>query len=818
MKKHLIYISIFFLSLIICSCVDETGDVIHKGKVQFSVSVPQTISDSDKEDYTIKVSFYREYNDVTVEAKLEIEKISTDGLIFTVPFDMEHGNWEVKQAVLLDKSFLPVYLAVTKDDERAKEIAPELLLPQSDNIVQGQLTTFDLQLVEFNPATDPGVDPPVTSLFYDFSDGTKYDKISLNGWLTIDAKAGADRGWSYNENSDTGNKYAQASGFNGTEANYTSWMITPPLDLDNTNRKIVSFKTAKAYWAASSEFKVYIMDSSDPLTANKTELTALLATEADDDHAWIESGDIDLSAYSGIRYIAFYYFGEGTTGSSTSFRVDDFIYGDVEDIPVEVDPVTSLFYDFSDGTKYDKIQLNGWLTVNKNPSADRGWSFNENSKNGNKYAQASGFNGTEANYTSWMISPPLDIEGAVNKTVSFKTAKAYWAASSQFKVYLIDGTNPETDNMVELSATLAGESDADHAWVESGSIDLSAYSGVKRIAFYYYGEGTTGSSTSFRVDDFTYGDYDAPEEPIIPVSELFYDFSDGVKNDVVMMSNWKTVNSIDGVDKQWSYNEFNGNMYAQMSGYNGDLDTYTSWLISPALDIDGATNKKVSFKTAKAYWSATTEFKVYLLNGTDPSTAIKIELTDALLASETDANNAWIESGEIDLSAYSGYKYIAFYYHGEGSTGGSTTFRVDDFTYGDYNTVPPVEGGTKEDPYTVEEAIGIQDNSKAWVQGYIVGFVVSGTPATVTKEALEITSDSNIAIATSAGETDTEKMIYVQLSGTGSAARTQLGLSSTAGASLGKLVKLNGNLTNYFDTHAGLKGVSTAEQFEIIPE
>lgn len=814
MKRYFIYISIVILSTIGFSCIDEMGEVVHKGKVQLNVVTPEAISEDDKEDYSIKVKLYREYNDFTFETKLEINSVTTEGVIKTVPIDIEYGNWVVKQAVLLDKSNQPLYLAVDKDDDRAEGIDEDLLLPSADNVLDGQLTTFSFQFVEFDPKTDPGDVTPVTSLSYDFSDGTKYDKITLNGWTTVDGKEGADRGWSYNENSDSGNKYAQASGYGGTEANYTSWMITPPLDLDGTSNKVVSFKTAKAYWAASSEFKVYIMDGIDPSTANKTELSAVLAAESDEDHAWIESGDIDLSTYSGVQYIAFYYYGEGTSGSSTSFRVDDFEYGDVGDTPEPVDPVTSLFYDFSDGTKYDKIMLNGWVTVNKNPGADRGWSFNE--FDGEMYAQASGFGGNEANYTSWMISPPLNIDGTTNKSVSFKTAKAYWAASSEFKVYLIDGINPESDNMIELTATLAGESDADHAWIESGNIDLSSYSGIKHIAFYYYGEGTTGSSTSFRVDDFTYGDHEMPEEPIVPVSELFYDFTEGTNDSPVNMSDWLTLNQDANADKQWVYSEYGGNKYAQMSGYGGDMSTYTSWMISPALDIDGATNKTVSFKTAKAFWATSTQFKVYLLNDIDPEKAMKIELTDAILASESDANYAWIESGDIDLSAYSGYKYIAFYYHGEGSSGGSTTFRVDDFKYGDYNITPPAEGGTKEDPYTVEEAIGIQDGSTAWVEGYIVGFIVYGDPVTVTNDPTQFASDTNIAIATSADETDTSKMLYVQLSGTDSEARTQLGLSSTSGGSLGYKVKLNGELKNYFGDHAGLKGISSADEFEII--
>jgi len=811
MKKYFIYIAIIFLATFISGCVDETGMVVHKGKVQLVVTTPEPISTDDKEDFVIKAKFYREYNDLTIETKLEIEGVSAEGVLSTVPFDLEHGNWTVKQATLLDKKNAPLYLAVDKDDERASGIEEELLIPITDNVLDGQLTKLMLSFVDFNPQTDGGDVDAKTSLSYDFSDGTKYDKILLNGWTTVDGKAGADRGWSFNENSDTGNKYAQASGFGGTEANYTSWMITPPLDIDGTTNKIVSFKTAKAYWAASSQFKVYVMDSNDPVTANKTELTALLATETDDDHAWIESGEIDLSAYSGIQYIAFYYYGEGTSGSSTSFKVDDFMYGDVGSTPEPVDPVTELFYDFSDGTKYDQILLNGWLTVNQNPAADRGWSFNENSSNGNKYAQASGYNGTEANYTSWIISPPLNIDGTTNKTFSFKSAKAFWAASSQFKVYIMDGTDPATATKTELSAVLAAESDADHAWIESGDIDLSSYSGVQYIAFYYYGEGSTGSSTSFRVDDFTYGDHVPVEPPVIPVTELFYDFSEGTKGDVINMSDWTTVNQNPDTDKQWYFSEYGDNKYAQMSGTDGNQSTYTSWMISPALDIDGATNKKVSFKTAKYKWAATTQFKVYLMNGTDPATAIKVELT-AILASEADANHAWIESGEIDLSAYSGMKYIAFYYHGEGSTGSSTTIRVDDFTYGDHVSTPPVTGGTKDEPYTVEQAIDIQDASDAWVEGFVVGYI-TGSDAVSRVEA--DFANYNLAIASTAGETDITKMIYVQLKDD---ARTQLGLeaTTTAGASiLDKKVKLNGALENYYGK-PGLKGVSTVDQFEII--
>lgn len=131
----------------------------------------------------------------------------------------------------------------------------------------------------------------------------------------------------------------------------------------------------------------------------------------------------------------------------------------------------------------------------------------------------------------------------------------------------------------------------------------------------------------------------------------------------------------------------------------------------------------------------------------------------------------------------------------------------------------PVVKGSKDTPYTVEEARDKQDESTAWVEGYIIGYIVydAGGNHTVSSDP-SAAVDTNIAIASSASETDASKMLFVQLSGSDSAPRTQLGLASTSGASVGYHVKLNGQLENYFGDNPGLKGISTADQFEIITE
>jgi 2',3'-cyclic-nucleotide 2'-phosphodiesterase (5'-nucleotidase family) len=110
--------------------------------------------------------------------------------------------------------------------------------------------------------------------------------------------------------------------------------------------------------------------------------------------------------------------------------------------------------------------------------------------------------------------------------------------------------------------------------------------------------------------------------------------------------------------------------------------------------------------------------------------------------------------------------------------------------------------GTLDSPYTVAQAIGIQDNSIASVQGYIVGQPTSGTTVITTA-----TGDTAIALADTAGETDTTKMLFVQLPTTPASLRADLGLKTNPTV-LGKLVIVTGNLTPYFTPHPGLKNTS----------
>lgn len=98
---------------------------------------------------------------------------------------------------------------------------------------------------------------------------------------------------------------------------------------------------------------------------------------------------------------------------------------------------------------------------------------------------------------------------------------------------------------------------------------------------------------------------------------------------------------------------------------------------------------------------------------------------------------------------------------------------------------------------TVKEAIEkSNDNTQATVEGHVVGYVKS--EQNVTRK--DVSDDTNFAIAADLEETDTSKMLYVQIP---KEYRTDFGLKSNPDM-LDKSVEVTGNLKTYFRTN-GLK-------------
>ncbi|MBD5232728.1 MAG: hypothetical protein HDS65_00960 [Bacteroidales bacterium] len=128
--------------------------------------------------------------------------------------------------------------------------------------------------------------------------------------------------------------------------------------------------------------------------------------------------------------------------------------------------------------------------------------------------------------------------------------------------------------------------------------------------------------------------------------------------------------------------------------------------------------------------------------------------------------------------------------------------------------------GTKEKPYTVEQAIEEQAagiSSNGWVKGYIVGAVAPEVEVVSSNDDIQWEAptllDNTLVIAGSATETDWQKCIVVTLpSGT---AFQQYGNLSTNPANLGKEIMVLGNLAENFGTYGITGNTGGVSEFSI---
>jgi hypothetical protein len=180
--------------------------------------------------------------------------------------------------------------------------------------------------------------------------------------------------------------------------------------------------------------------------------------------------------------------------------------------------------------------------------------------------------------------------------------------------------------------------------------DIYKYSGVpgiKNTSAYKFADGSTPGTT--------------PTTPTEAVTSLNTTF----EGSTALPTGW-TQKQVAGA-KTWQIKTYNNNNYASMSGYGSSV-AIDSWLISPAINMSGVTNKVLTFQTqGRSYGATGTDFEVYVLTSADPSTATKTKINCTLATLPTDAFSDWTSSGNVDLSSYTGTIYIGFRYNAAAS-------------------------------------------------------------------------------------------------------------------------------------------------------
>jgi len=166
-----------------------------------------------------------------------------------------------------------------------------------------------------------GTSTTVSSLNETFDGATANADFSTNGWLNANKQG--ERYWQGKEYNS--NKYVQATAFGATSATMESWLVTPGVTL--TTPKKLSFDSATGYYKHAG-LTVWVSTNFDGnkdnlFTSTWTQVSATIAAGPSNGYSdFVNSGDIDLSSYSGTIYVLFKYIGDNST-NTTTFQIDN---------------------------------------------------------------------------------------------------------------------------------------------------------------------------------------------------------------------------------------------------------------------------------------------------------------------------------------------------------------------------------------------------------------------------------------------------------------------------------------------------------------
>lgn len=181
------------------------------------------------------------------------------------------------------------------------------------------------------------------------------------------------------------------------------------------------------------------------------------------------------------------------------------------------------------------------------------------------------------------------------------------------------------------------------------------------------------------------GDGINPEDPAAveilgtstTVSTLNENFNSATANTNFAENGWLNANK-EG-ERYWQGKEYNSNKYTQSTAYGATSENIEMWMVSPGVEL--TTPKKLNFDSNAGYYrhDGLTVWVSTDFNGdkTNLFSSTWTEITDVTIAtSPTDGYGDWTNSGDIDLSSYSGTIYILFKYVGDNENN-TTTFQVD---------------------------------------------------------------------------------------------------------------------------------------------
>lgn len=146
-------------------------------------------------------------------------------------------------------------------------------------------------------------------------------------------------------------------------------------------------------------------------------------------------------------------------------------------------------------------------------------------------------------------------------------------------------------------------------------------------------------------------------------------FNAGIDNTLLEIEGWKNYAQTGSV--LWKTQIYSGNGYAEFTSFQSNEPSNIGWLISPSINLDAQEGEKFVFQSSQSYVDNVANTLEVLISqdydGTNVEAATWQNLT-ATLPTTTSVFFAFINSGVIDLSQFTGDVHLAFKVKGNGTT------------------------------------------------------------------------------------------------------------------------------------------------------
>lgn len=270
--------------------------------------------------------------------------------------------------------------------------------------------------------------------------------------------------------------------------------------------------------------------------------------------------------------------------------------------------------------------------------------------------------GTSSNFEtdSWLVSPVIDLAGVETPYMAFDQALNYFSSLEVAKTQATvavreEGQTAWTTLTIPTYPTAMG-----FDFVNTGDINLSQWAGKKiQIGFHYISTTAKAGTWEFKnlVVKPTGTDTPVgPDQPDQPTGDELLNSTFATGQD-----DWTIDNIVmDGLTYVWAHDERYACMKA--SAYVNESHASDSYLISPVVDLTGATAAKLTFEHALNKFNSLDMAKsqctlVIREEGQTAWTVLSIpDYGDA-------ASWTFLPAGEVSLAAYAGKKVqIAFHY------------------------------------------------------------------------------------------------------------------------------------------------------------